>query len=106
MEPLTPLGKEFFKRKNLVDLAHIIATNHASDWQVLPFAQKYYGLAKQIVVYKICVAGYSSSLAFDYIGKIKKFYKSNDGDINLEHVIDLELLKYIDPDFMIIDDNE
>ena len=57
-------------------------------------------------MHKICAATYSSSLAFNYFGKIKKFYKSNDADINLEDIIDLELLTYIDPDFMIIDDNE
>lgn len=106
MEPLTPLDKEFFKRKNLVDLAGIIATNHACDWHVFPFAQKYYELTWQIFVHKICTAGYWSSLAFNYIGKIKKSYKSNDGGINLEDIIDLQLLKYIDSDFMIIDDNE
>ena len=52
MKPLTPLDKEFFKRKNLVDLAGIIATNHACDWHVFPFAQKYYGLAWQILYIK------------------------------------------------------
>ena len=50
MEPMTLLDKEFFKRKNLVDLARIIASNYACDFQVLPFAQKYYGLARQIFV--------------------------------------------------------
>ena len=48
MEPMTPLDKEFFKRKNLIDLVRIIATNYVCDWEVLPFAQKYYRLAKQI----------------------------------------------------------
>ena len=52
MEPMTLLDKEFFKRKNLVNLARIIASNYACDFQVLPFTQKYYGLARQIFVKK------------------------------------------------------
>ena len=91
MEPITPLDKEFFKRKNLVDLARMIVWNHACDWQVLPFAQKYYGLARQIFIKRICAAGHSPCLAFEYVMKIKKFYKSNQEDI-LEDIIDLLLM--------------
>ena len=37
MEPMTALNKEYFKRKNLVELTRIIATNYTSNWQQLPF---------------------------------------------------------------------
>lgn len=37
MEPMTLLDKEFSKRKNLIDLVRIIATNYVCDWEVLPF---------------------------------------------------------------------
>ena len=73
MEPMTLLDKEFFKRKNLVNLARIIASNYACDFQVLPFTQKYYGLARQIFVKKNYVARNSPCLALEYISKIKKF---------------------------------
>ena len=69
MEPMTLLDKEFFKRKNLVDLARIIASNYACDFQVLPFAQKYYGLARQIFVKKIFMARNSPCLAFSILVK-------------------------------------
>ena len=101
MEPMTPLDKEFFQRKNLIYLVCIITTNYVCDWKVLPFAQKYYGLAKQIFVKKICETGHSTCLTFECINCIKKFYKSN--DIELETIIDTEFLQKIDPDFMIID---
>ena len=31
MEPMTPLSYEFFKQRNLLDLAQIIATNYGSN---------------------------------------------------------------------------
>ena len=101
MEPMTPLDTEFFQRKNLIDLVRIIVTNYVCDWEVLPFAQNYYGLAKQIFVKKICQTGHSACLAFEYINCIKKLHKSN--YMELETIIDMEFLQKIDPDFMIID---
>ena len=53
MESMTPLDKGFFKRKSLVDLVCIIATNCVCDWEVLPFAQKYYRLVTQTYMKKI-----------------------------------------------------
>ena len=95
------LNFELFKRKNLVDLAHIIKTNYVCDWEVLPFAQKCYRLARQIFVKKICDIGHSPCLAFDYISRIKKYYKSN--EMELETIIDMDFLEKIDPDYMIIE---
>ena len=103
MEPMTPLPCKFFKQRNLIKLACIMAINYTSNWQALPFAQKYYGFGRQLFVKKICAAGHSSCLALTYIDNIKKLCKSyNDGAKNLKDIIDLEFLKYIDPDFMII----
>ena len=45
MEPMTLSNHEFFKQKNLVEVACIIATNYVSNWEALPFAQKYYRFA-------------------------------------------------------------
>ena len=91
MEPMTPLDKEFLKRKNLVDLACIIATNYVCDWEVLPFVQKYYGLARKIFVKKIYDMGHLPCLAFDYISRIKRYYKSN--EMELETIIDINFLE-------------
>ena len=104
MEPITPLSYEFFKIKNLVEHIWIMATNYATNWQALPFSQKYYGFARQLFVKRICTTWHLSCLAFDYINRIKKFYKLNSGENNLEDVAELDFLKHIDPDFMIIDD--
>ena len=71
MEPMTTLNYEFYKQKNLVELARIIATNCASNWQALPFAQKYYGFAQQVFVKKFCEAGHSSLLAMNYVDNLK-----------------------------------
>ena len=35
---MTPLNYEFFKQKNLAELACMITTNYASHWQALPIA--------------------------------------------------------------------
>ena len=75
MEPIKFLSYEFFKQKNLVELAHLISTNYASNWQALPFSQKYYGFLRQLFVKNVFPTGHSSCLAFDYITRIKRFYK-------------------------------
>ena len=103
MEPMTALNKEYFKRKNLVELTRIIATNYTSNQQQLPFTQKHYGLARQVFVKKICETVQSYCLTFDYISSIKKFYKSNSGENELEEIIDLDFLEKIDLDFMIVE---
>ena len=74
----------------------------------MPFAQKYYACARQLFVKKFCAAGHSSCLVLIYTDNIKKYCRSYiDGEKNLEDVIDVEFWKFIDPDFMIIeDDNE
>ena len=107
MEPMTPLSYKFFKQRNLIELAPIMTTNYTNNWQALRFAPKYYGFARQLFVKKICVAGHSSCLALTSIDNIKKFCKSyNDGEKNLEDITDLDFLKYIDPDFMTIEDDD
>ena len=107
MEPTTPLSYKYFKQRNLIELACIVAANYMSNWQAWPFAQKYCGCARQLFVKKICAVGHSSYLALTCIDNIKKFCKSCiDGEKNLEDIIDLEFLKYIDPDFMIIEDDD
>ena len=54
MELITPLSYEFFKTKSLVERIWLMATNYATNWQALPFSQKYYGFARQLFVKKIC----------------------------------------------------
>ena len=103
MEPLMPLNQEFFERKNLVQLIWLIAENYASNWQQLPFTQKYYALARHVFVRKFCERGHSSCLAMDYMERIKLFYKSNSDGNNIEEIVNLEFLQKIDADFMIID---
>ena len=77
MEPMTSLSYKFFKQINLVELARIIATNYASNWQALPFAPKVYnGFAWQFFVKIFCAAGHSSLLAMNYFDNLKKFCKS------------------------------
>ena len=107
MKPMTPLNYEFFKQKKLVELACILATNYASNWQTLPFAQKYYGFPRQVFVKKFCEVGHSSLLPIYYVDNLKKFWKLYmDGEKNLEDVINVQFLIFIHPNFMIVEDDD
>ena len=48
-----------------------------------------------------CDMGHSPCLAFDYISRSKKNYKSN--EMQQEKIIDINFLEKIDPDFTIIE---
>ena len=56
---------------------------------------------------KFCEVGHSSLLAMNYIDNLKKFCKLYiDGEKDLEDIIDVHFLIFIDPNFMIIEDDE
>ena len=92
---------DFLKKQNLVRLIRIIATNLRCNWEALTWAEKIYGMAKQIFVQKICEAGDSVNLAFEHIYQIKLYIRSDEAKV--DEMVNLELLKKLDPDYMIID---
>ena len=47
---------EYLKKKNLVTLIRILALNLSCHWDALPWAQKNYGMIKQIFDCKFCKA--------------------------------------------------
>ena len=59
-----------------------------------------YAMIKQIFVRKFCKSGYSTNLAFEYIHQLKLYIHSEDFEV--DEIVDLEFLKKIDPDYMII----
>ena len=82
-------------------LIHILALNLSCNWDVLPGAQKNYGMIKQIFVCKFSKTTYSADLAFEYIHEIKLYIRSD--KVEVDEIVDLEFLKEIDPDYTIID---
>ena len=60
----------------------------------MPWAQKNYGMVKQ-------KSQHSADLAFECIHQIKLYIRSN--EVEVDEIVDLEFLKKIDPDYMIID---
>ena len=92
---------EYLKRQNLVVLIRILALNLNCNWDALPWVQKNYAMIKQIFVRKFCKSGYSANLAFEYIHQLKLYIRSEEVEVN--KIVDLEFLKKIDPDYMIID---
>ena len=71
------------------------------NWEALPWAEKNSGMAKQIFTRKFCETGHSANLAFEFLYQIKLHICSD--EVEVDEIIDLELLKKIDPDYMIID---
>ena len=98
MELLAPLSYEFVKQNHFVQLAQFLANNYTINWKELPFVQKCYSFSRQIFVKTICATRDSACLAFDYINRIKTYYQNG----NLEDVVDLDFLRQIDFDFMIV----
>ena len=58
-------------------------------------------MAKQIFLRKVCKSGHSTNLAFEYIHQIKLYIRSD--EVEIDKIVDLEFLKKIDPDYVIID---
>ena len=102
MEPNTPLTYEDFKWKNLVHLARLLAVNHSLNWDHLSFPEKYYGFARQLFVKFFCKSEQCCCFTYQYIEKLKKFKGSSENG-DLEEIADLEFLRTIDPDYLIID---
>ena len=100
-EPNSFIDHDFWKKQNLVRLIRIIVANLHCNWEALFWAEKNYGIAKQIFVWKICKTGYSTNLAFEYIYHIKLYIRSD--EVEVDEIVDLELLKKIDPGYMVID---
>ena len=100
-EPNSFNDYDFLKKQNLVTLIRVIASNLHCNWEALPWAEKNYGMAKQIFTRKFCETGHSADLAFEFIYQIKLHICSD--EVEVDEIIDLELLKKIDPDYMIID---
>ena len=92
---------DFLKKQNLVRLICILASNVLCNWKALPWAEKNYGMAKQVFIWKICKAGHNANLAFEYIYQLKLYICKGQGEV--DELVDLEFLKRIDPDYMIID---
>ena len=103
MEPQSQLivTYEYLKSQNLVTLIRILVLNLNCNWDALPWVQKNYALIKQIFVRKFCKSGYSTNLAFEYIHQLKLYIRSE--EVEVDEIVDLEILKKIEPDYMIID---
>ena len=103
MEPQSQLivTYEYLKSQNLVTLIRILVLNLNCNWDALPWVQKNYALIKQIFVRKFCKSGYSTILAFEYIHQLKLYIRSE--EVEVDEIVDLEILKKIEPDYMIID---
>ena len=52
----------------------------------------------------MCEAGHSSLLAMNYVDNLKKFCMN--GEKDLEDLIDVQFLIFIDPNYMIIEDDD
>ena len=102
MKPNTPLTSEEFKSKNLFQLACLLAANHSLNWDHLPFAQKYYGIAKQFLAKNFCKCGKCCCLGQQFTEKSKKF-EGRGKNGNLEEIADFDFLRSIDSGCMIID---
>ena len=85
----------------MVTLIRILALNLNCNWDPLPWAQKNYAMIKQSFVRKFCKSGYSTNPAFEYIHQLKLYMCSE--EVEVDEIVDLEFLKKIDPDYMIID---
>ena len=81
---------EYLKNQNLVRLICILASNLRWNWDALPWAQKTYGMVKQIFFPKICKGGHSANLAFEYIHQVKLYIRSN--KVEVDEIVDLEFL--------------
>ena len=103
MEPQSHsvVNYEYLKRQNLVTLIHMLALNLNCNWDALPWAQKNYVVIKQIFVRKFCKSEYSANLAFEYIHQVKLYIRSE--EVEVDEIVDLEFLKKINSDYMIID---
>ena len=88
-------------QKIKIILIHILASNLCCNWSALPWAQKTYGMAKQIFVRKFCKSGHRANLAFEHIHQIKLYIQSD--EVKADEIVDLEFVKKIDPYYMIID---
>ena len=51
-EPNEIVDYDFLKKQNLVTLIRIIASSLRCNWEALPWAEKTYGIEKQIFVCK------------------------------------------------------
>ena len=55
----------------------------------------------------MCEAGHSSLLAMNYVDNLKKFCKLwMNGEKDLEDLIDVQFFIFIDPNYMIIEDDD
>ena len=61
---------DFFKKENL---DRLICNLHC-NWKEFSWAEKDYGMMKQIFVWKICKVGHGANLAFEYIYPLKLIY--------------------------------
>ena len=66
----------YLKKQNLIMLICILVLNLSCNWDALSWAQKNYGMVKQIFVLKFCKSGHSADLAFEYIHQIKLYIQS------------------------------
>ena len=58
-------------------------------------------MIKQIFVRKFYKSEYSADLAFEYIHQVKLYIRSE--EVEVDEIVDLEFLKKINSDYMIID---
>ena len=102
MEPQSQsiITNEYLKNQNFVMLIRILALNLRCNWDALPWAEKSYEMVKEIFVRKFCKSGHSADLAFEYIYQLKLYIRSD--EVEVDEIVDLEFLKKIDPDYMII----
>ena len=77
------LDHEFFQKKDLYQIMKSLKQYWHSNWDILPFTEKYYRICKQIFVKRFCAkkGGNFANDAFKIIEVIKQL-KSRDLEID------------------------
>ena len=89
-EPPTLLEFEDFKRMNLEELLRTLFENFHLDWQRQSLAQKYYSMAKQCFVNRMCRLNQTTTEAFEFVKIVTKYLHADD---ELDDILDLTILR-------------
>ena len=96
-EPPTLLEFEDFKRMNLEELLRMLFENFHLAWQRNNYAQKFYGMAKQCFIKRMCRLNRTATEAFQFT-KIVTHYI--DADDELDDIIDLTILRQYESNYV------
>ena len=98
-ELCSPLNFKDFKEFKMEKLVKMMRQCFHSDWQRLPWTEKYYHGCRQVFVKRVCKAGFSARIAFDIITTLEENKMSP-----LEDIVDFSVLYEIDNIVMILID--